>query len=99
MDVFLITVSIIVVVPLTFKLPIILTLFNVDWPETFNDDNNVDELDTYKLLKFVLLNIVVDVEFKLLIDNVVDVESVDKFVVVAYTDGSIYNSGVIKYWS
>ena len=35
-DVLLITVSIIVVVPLTIKLPIILTLFNVDWPGICN---------------------------------------------------------------
>ncbi len=39
----LITVSIIVVVPLTFKLPWIFTLFNVDWLDTFKDDDNVDE--------------------------------------------------------
>ena len=44
MDVLLIIVSIIVVVPLTFKLPIIFTLFKVDNPETLKDDNNVDEL-------------------------------------------------------
>ena len=75
-DVLLTTVSIIVVVPLTFKLPLILTLFKVDCPETFNDDNNVDELETIKLLKLVLL-------FKLFIDNIVDVENVDKLVVVA----------------
>ena len=37
----LITVSIIVVVPLTFKLLIIFTLFKTDCPETFNDDTNV----------------------------------------------------------
>ena len=43
----------------------------MDCPETFNDDNNVDELETIKLLKLVLL-------FKLFIDNIVDVENVDK---------------------
>ena len=48
----------------------------MDWPETFNDDNNVDELETNKLEKLVLL-------FKLFIDDVVDVENVDKLVVVA----------------
>ena len=48
----------------------------MDWPDTFNDDNNVDELETIKLLKLVLL-------FKLFIDNIVDVENVDKLVVVA----------------
>ena len=41
---------------------------NVVNPDTFNDDNNVDELETNKLVKFVLL-------FKLFIDNV---EFVDK---------------------
>ncbi len=46
------------------------------WPETFNDDNNVDALETNKLEKLVLL-------FKLLIDDNVDVENVDKLVVVA----------------
>ena len=35
-----------------------------------NIDMNVDEPETNKLLKFVLLNILVDVVFKLLIDNV-----------------------------
>ena len=44
MDVLLIIVSIIVVVPLTFKLPRIFTLLKVDNPETLKDDNNVDEL-------------------------------------------------------
>jgi len=42
----------------------ILTLFKVDCPETFNDDNNVDALETTKLEKFVLLSNDVDVEFK-----------------------------------
>ena len=69
-DVLLTTVSIIVVVPLTFKLPLILTLFKVDCPETFNDDNNVDELETIKLLKLVLLFNDVVVQFKILMDNV-----------------------------
>jgi hypothetical protein len=41
---------------------------NVVNPDTFNDDNNVDELETNKLVKFVLL-------FKLFIDNI---ELVDK---------------------
>jgi len=70
MAVLLITVSIIVVVPLTLKLPIIFILFKVDCPETFKDDNNVDEPETNRLLKFVLLKIAVDVAFKLFIDNV-----------------------------
>ncbi len=39
----------IVVVPLPFKLPIILTLFKVDWPDMLNEDNNLDELNTNKL--------------------------------------------------
>ena len=74
--VLLTTVSIIVVVPPTFKLPFIFTVFKLDIPDTFNDDNNVDELETNKLEKLVLL-------FKLLIDDNVDVENVDKLVVVA----------------
>ena len=44
-------------------------------PDTFNDDNIVDAPKTNKLVKLVLLNIDVDVAFKLLIDNV---ELVDK---------------------
>ncbi len=53
MGVFLITVSINVVVPLTFKSPSIFTLFKVDRPETFKHDENVDEPETYKLLKLI----------------------------------------------
>ncbi len=53
-----------VVVPPTFKLPL-------DAPETFNEDKNVDALETEKLEKLVLL-------FKLLIDYDVDVEKVEK---------------------
>ncbi len=37
---------------------------------TFNDDNNVDAPETNKLVKLFLLNVVGDVAFKLLIDNV-----------------------------
>jgi hypothetical protein len=62
------------VVPLTFKLPSISTLFKVDCPETFKDDDNVHEPETYKLLKLVLL-------FKLSIDENVDVEYVENVVV------------------
>ena len=77
--VLLTTVSIMVVLPLTFKLPIILTLFKVDCPDTFNDDINVDEPETIKLLKLVLL-------FKLFIDHNVDVEKFVKLVVLTYPD-------------
>ncbi len=49
-------------------------MFNVDWPEIFKYDDNVDEPDIDKLLKSVLL-------FKLLIDNNVDVENVENVVV------------------
>ena len=59
------------ILPTTFNVEfIVVALFNVVFPETFNDDNNVDELLTYKLVKLVLLNILVDVAFKLLIDNI-----------------------------
>ena len=44
-------------------------------PITFNELLIVDELETNKLVKLVLLNIDVDVLFKLLIDNI---ELVDK---------------------
>ena len=54
----------VVIFPTTFNvLFIVVILFNVVDPATFNDDNNVDELETTKLEKLVLL-------FKLLIDNV-----------------------------
>ena len=92
-DVLLTTVSIIVVVPATFKLPMILTWFKVDWPDTFNDDNNVDELDTNKLVKLVLLYKLVVVLYKLLIDNAVDVVKVENVVVSTYPDKSMHNSG------
>jgi hypothetical protein len=45
----LITVSIIVVVPPTFKLPLIFTVFKLDVPDTCNDDENVDALETIKI--------------------------------------------------
>ena len=57
--VFLTTVSIIVVVPPTFKLPLIFTVFKLDIPDTFNDDNNVVSPDIIKLLKLVLLYLVI----------------------------------------
>jgi hypothetical protein len=60
-----------VVVPNTFRLPLILTLFKLVDPDTFNDDKNVDALETNKLEKLVLL-------FKLVIFNNVDVEKFDK---------------------
>ena len=65
-----------IIFPTTFNVLFIVDAqFNVVNPDTFNDDNNVDWLDTIKFVKFVLLNIVVDVLFKLLIDNI---EFVDK---------------------
>ena len=51
-------------------LPVIFPPDNVVYPDTFNDDNNVDALETNKLEKLVLLNIDVDVAFKLFMDNV-----------------------------
>ncbi len=83
-DVLLITVSIIVGIPLKFKLPLTFTLFKVVCPETFNDDINVDASETTKLLKLVL-------SFKSLIDNNVDVENVEKVVISTYPDKSIDN--------
>jgi hypothetical protein len=53
----------------------VVALFNVVVPDTFKDDNNVELPETTNLLKFVLFNNVVDVAFKLLIDNI---EFVDK---------------------
>ena len=70
----LIIVSIIVVVPPTFKLPLIFTVFKLDVPDTFNDDNHVDALETTKLEKFVLYSNDVDVVFKLFIDDNNDVD-------------------------
>ena len=74
--VLLTTVSIIVVVPPTFKLPFIFTVFKLDIPDTFNDDNNVESPDIIKLLKFVLINIVFNVacRFDINDNNDVDVD-------------------------
>ena len=55
-------------------------------PTIFNDDNNVDAPETNKLVKLVLFNNVVDVLFKLLIDNVEFVDKLLTFVVNANTD-------------
>ena len=55
-------------------------LFNVVVPDTFNDDNNVDALLTYKLEKLVLLNNEVDVAFKLLINKIELVDNEFKLV-------------------
>ncbi len=44
-----------VVVPNTFRLPLILTLFKLVDPDTFNDDNNVDALETNKLEKISVI--------------------------------------------
>ncbi len=92
-------------VPPTFKLPLIFRVFKLDIPDTFNDDNNVESPDINKLLKLVLLNIDVDVnckfdvndkndldfDCKLFNDNDVDVEKLEKVVLLMYTDGSIDN--------
>ena len=43
--------------------------FPVIIPVTFNDDNNVEAPETYKLVKFVLFNKLVDVACKLDIFN------------------------------
>jgi len=47
-------------------------------PTTFNELFMVDALETNKLVKLVLLNNVVDVAFKLLIDNIDDVDKLFK---------------------
>jgi len=64
-----------VVVPPTFKLPLTNKLFKLVDPDTFNDDNNVDEPKTSILEKLVLL-------FKLLIDNNVGVEKLENVVLL-----------------
>ena len=51
-------------------------------PVIFNDDNNVDALETNKLEKLVLLNIVVDVACKFDIFNAEYVDKLFKFVIV-----------------
>jgi hypothetical protein len=79
-DVLLTTVSIIDVVPPTFKFPLIFTVFKLDVPDTFNDDNNVvlfdsvESPDINKLLKLILLNIVFDVDCKFDINDINDVD-------------------------
>ena len=47
-------------------------------PTTFNELFMVDALETNKLVKLVLLNNVVDVAFKFLIDNIDDVDKLFK---------------------
>ena len=54
-------------------------LFNNVFPETFNDELNVDELETIKLLKFVLFNKLVLVVFRLLIDKIELLDNEFKF--------------------
>ena len=72
-----------IVNPLTFKDDINVVLFNVEYPDTFKADNNVEFPETVKLLilnivrvvkSFIYPNIVVVVLFKLLIDNIDDVD-------------------------
>ena len=80
-DVLLITVSIIVVVPATFKLPFTVKLFKLVGPDTLKDDNNVDAPETNKLVKLVLL-FKFDIDVLLLfIYNCVDVEKFENVVV------------------
>ena len=59
-------------------------LFNIVLPDTNNVETNVDAPETNKLVKLVLLNNVVDVAFKLLIDKIEDVDKLFKLVFVAY---------------
>jgi hypothetical protein len=64
------------ILPTTFNDElIVVALFNVVFPDTFNDDNNVDAPETYKLVKLVLLKISVDIAFKLLIDKIEKVDN------------------------
>ncbi len=54
-----------IIPPLTFNDElIVVALFNVVVPDTFNVDINVDAPETNKLVKLVLFNIVVDVDCK-----------------------------------
>ncbi len=53
------------------------TWLNVDCPETFKVNDNLDEPEHNKLLKLVLSFKLVVVLPKLLIDNKVEVEKVD----------------------
>ncbi len=53
-DVLLVTVSIIAVVTPTFNFPLMFRVFKLDVPDAFNDDYNVDALETTKLEKLVL---------------------------------------------
>ncbi len=67
-------------------------MFKFVGPDTFNDDNNVDAPETYKLVKLVLLIIanveLLDNEFKLLNMVFIVVCKLFKFVLVAYPDKS-----------
>ncbi len=52
-----------VVVPPTFQLPLTNKLFKLIDPDTFNDDNNVDEPKTRISEKLVLLTEVMTLEY------------------------------------
>jgi hypothetical protein len=52
-----------------------LSLKPIILPDIFNNDNTVEALETNKLVKLVLLKIVVDIAFKLFIDNIDDVDN------------------------
>jgi hypothetical protein len=62
-------------------------LFNVVAPDIFNEDNNVDAPETYKLVKLVLLKMSVDVAFKLLINKI---EKVDNEFKLLNVDVDVY---------
>ena len=60
-------------------------------PVIFNDDNNVDAPETNILVKFVLFNNDVDVEFKLLIDKVEFVDKLFKLLnIVFYVEFKLF---------
>ena len=85
-----------IVIPETFnELLIVVILFNNVFPETFNDELNVDELETIKLLKFVLFNKLVLVVFKLLIDKVELLDNEFKFENIVVLDALRFDIDVV----
>ena len=78
-----------IVAPDTLKDEIhVVALLNVVTPDTFNELLIVDAPETNKLVKLVLFNNDVLVEFKLSIFNLLNVDNEFKLLLVAYTDKS-----------
>jgi len=61
----------------------VVILFNDVVPDTFNDDKNVESLETNKLVKLVLFNNDVDVDCRFEMFKVEVVERLSKFAVDA----------------